>query len=401
MKEREIAYKALCEVLIDNKYSNIVLRNNEENSGFITQLFYGTLRNYRLVRNCWQKYVKKLPDKKVCVLLDMAVYELLLMNKPQYATISEAVQIAKTIKSGSQVSFVNAVLRKVNKDDLVQQDIGISTSHPDWLVKMWNAQYGQQVAEKILMDDINEPRISLRVNTMVTDKEELLKDEKFSEGFCDDCLYYDGNIVETDYFKQGEVIIQSESSQLAVKTMDVKEDSMVLDMCAAPGSKTVQIAMAMNNTGKVIANDLYDFRTELIKQNVQKYNLTNVETVNYDATEMDKYFSQESFDYVLLDAPCSGLGTLKHKPEIKITTTGEDIDQIVQLQKQLLVSAAKMCKRSGVLVYSTCTLNKKENEKQIQYFLKENEDFVLVSERTVMPYEYGSDGFYIARLEKR
>lgn len=193
-------------------------------------------------------------------------------------------------------------------------------------------------------------------------------------------------------------MIQSQSSQIAVDTLNVRKNSYVLDLCSAPGSKTVQMAMMMDNTGKIVSNELYDFRSELVRQNLNKYQIKNVELATVDGVYIDNYYQRNSFDYVLLDAPCSGLGTLRHKPEIKITIKPQDIDEIVMLQKKLLISAANMLKPNGYLVYSTCTLNKKENERQIQSFLAERPDYSLVSQRTIFPFEFDSDGFFVAKL---
>lgn len=193
-------------------------------------------------------------------------------------------------------------------------------------------------------------------------------------------------------------MIQSQSSQIAVDTLNVRKNSYVLDLCSAPGSKTVQMAMMMDNTGKIVSNELYDFRSELVRQNLNKYQIKNVELTTVDGVHIDNYYQRNSFDYVLLDAPCSGLGTLRHKPEIKITIKPQDIDEIVMLQKKLLISAANMLKPNGYLVYSTCTLNKKENERQIQSFLAERPDYSLVSQRTIFPFEFDSDGFFVAKL---
>ena len=158
------------------------------------------------------------------------------------------------------------------------------------------------------------------------------------------------------------------------------------------------MAMMMDNTGKIVSNELYDFRSELVRQNLNKYQIKNVELTTVDGVYIDNYYQRNSFDYVLLDAPCSGLGTLRHKPEIKITIKPQDIDEIVMLQKKLLISAANMLKPNGYLVYSTCTLNKKENERQIQSFLAERPDYSLVSQRTIFPFEFDSDGFFVAKL---
>ena len=400
MSEREVAFNCLCKINIDKQFSNIVLKNCQDNSPLVTQLVYGTLRNYRLVRTIWSKFVKKLPPIKICQLLDMATYEILLLDKPEYATVNEIVNITKKIKAASYAGFVNAILRKISKKNIDNLPLAIRTSHPDWLVGLWKAHYGDDICEKICFDNLKDGKVALKVNSLLTNEEQLLKDDRFYRGVVEGCLYFQGNIIETDYFKNNQVIIQSESSQLAVKEIKVKENQKILDLCAAPGSKTVQLAMKLNNTGLVVSNDIYDFRVELIKQNVERYGLNNVVTSCYDGTKINEKYKENSFDVVLLDAPCSGLGTLKHKPEIKITTTPEDLDDLVDLQKKLLQVAGLMVKEKGVLLYSTCTLNKKENEKQIQWFLKENSNYTLESEKTIFPFDYDSDGFYIAKLIK-
>ncbi len=400
MSERETAFNCLCKVKIDKQFSNIVLKNCPDNSPLVTQLVYGTLRNYRLVRAVWSKYAEKMPSVKIAILLDMATYEILLLDKPEYATVNEVVNIAKKIKAGSQTNFVNAILRKISKDDIDNWSLAVKTSHPDWLINLWTAHYGSKICEKICFDNLKDGKVALRINKLLTDEKKLLEDENFYRGSVEGCLYFKGNIIDTDYFKNNQVIIQSESSQLAVKEIGVKENQIILDLCAAPGSKTIQLAMELNNSGLVISNDIYDFRVDLIKQNVEKYGLSNVVVSIYDGTRINEKYQENSFDAVLLDAPCSGLGTLKHKPEIKITTTPADLDELVELQKKLLKAASLMVKKDGVLLYSTCTLNKKENEKQIEWFLKENTNFVLESEKTIFPFDYDSDGFYIAKLKK-
>ena len=288
MSEREVAFNCLCKITIDKKFSNIVLKNCQDNSPLVTQLVYGTLRNYRLVRTVWSKYVSKFPPAKICQLLDMATYELLLLDKPEYATVNEIVNIAKKIKGGNYASFVNAVLRKISKDDINNHSLAVRTSHPDWLVDLWTVHYGKDICEKICFDNLKDGKVALRVNNLLTDEKQLLKDKRFYRGFVEGCLYFQGNIIDTDYFKNNQVIIQSESSQLAVKEIGVQEDQIILDLCAAPGSKTVQLAIDLNKTGLVVSNDIYDFRVDLIKQNVKRYELTNVVTSCCDGTKINE-----------------------------------------------------------------------------------------------------------------
>ena len=400
MKERETVWQNLCSIIIDGKFSNLVLRNSAQTSPFITQLVYGTLRNYRLVRHAWQKHAQGKLPAKLAVLMDMACYEMLFMDTPDYATVSECVSIAGKVKKGTYRGVVNAILHKVGKEDLDSDDLALRTSHPDWLVKMWQAHYGSEIAEQICWQDIEEPRVALRANELLTSREELLAQPGFCAGTLSSALYYDGNIVQSEYYLNNLVIIQSESSQEVVNNLTIKPGMEILDVCAAPGSKSIQMAMKMKNTGRIVANDLYDFRAELIRKNAQRYGITNMEVCCHDGTEIMNYYPKGSFDIVLLDGACSGLGTLSHKPEIKINITDKDIDDLVVLQKRLLEAAALMVKAGGVLMYSTCTLNKKENERQVENFLKDHPQFHLEAQRTVFPMEYHSDGFYWARMRR-
>ena len=413
MNVRELAYKTLCDIIIKKEYANLNMRNfdnglSEADQGLLTQIVYGTLRNYRYVRYQWSLYVDNVDDRKLAILMDMSTYQLLLLDKvPSYACVNEAVEIAKQFNGGRYASLENAVLRKmadrgpqkVNGTDDYNK-IGIETSHPDWMVKMWNAHYGQEIAEKICFENLTEGRVALRVNTLLTTREELLKDPKFYEGECEDCLYYEGNIIRTDYFKNDLVIVQSESSQQVVRVLDPQKKDRILDMCAAPGTKSVQIAMMTEDDCDLYASDIYEQRVELIKQSAEKYNLKSIKTMCSDGRNLPVTMPLYYFDRVLLDAPCSGLGTLKHKPEIKMNLQPQDVDDIVRLQSQLLDAADLMVKNGGYLVYSTCTLNRKENEKQIEMFLSQHPQFELVYEKTIFPYESHSDGFYIAKMHK-
>ncbi|MBR0138174.1 MAG: 16S rRNA (cytosine(967)-C(5))-methyltransferase RsmB [Erysipelotrichaceae bacterium] len=404
MNVRETAFICLKEIIVNKQFANIVLQKdyglNQKDTALLTQIVYGTLRNYRILRESWIGYVNKKPVQDICILLDSASYQLLFLDKlPVYAIINESVEIAKGINRGAYFKLVNAVLRKVSENGLIKNDsLAVRTSHPDWLVNLWKAHYGEEICEKICEDDQKQGRVSLRVNTLKTTEEELLKDPKFEKGEIDNCVYYADNIIRSEYFEKALVLIQNESSQLPVNVL--KPHGNVLDMCAAPGSKTVQMAMEMNNTGHIVSVDLYPHRVKLIEHNLQKYGITNTKTLAYDATKLAEKYPEESFDCILLDAPCSGLGVLKHKPDIKLNITPESIDEITALQKQLLETAAVLLKKGGEIVYSTCTLDKKENERQISAFLSLHPEFELLQQRTVFPYELDSDGFFYANMRK-
>ena len=413
MEVREAAYKILCDTILNKQFASLNMRYgdyglNESDQALLTQLVYGTLRNLDYVDYQWKLYVSNDVPKKVGVLLDMSTYQLLLLDKiPSYAVVSEAVEIAKKVSGGQFTGLVNAVLRKVadkgpqkvNIED-EQAKLAVETSHPEWLVKMWNAHYGKDITEQLLWEDLKEAKVALRANDFLTTKEELLKDPKFKEGKVEGSLYYAGNIFNTDYFKNNLVVVQSESSQKVVEILDPQQGQRILDMCASPGTKSVQMAMKTNNQSAIYAVDIYPQRVELIDEAAERYGITCIKTACLDSRQLLSEFPAYYFDQVLLDAPCSGLGTLKHKPEIKLNTEPKDIDEIVKLQSQLLDSAALMVKQGGWLTYSTCTLNKKENEKQIAAFTSQHPEFKLVYEQTIFPFEDGSDGFYISKLQR-
>ena len=195
------------------------------------------------------------------------------------------------------------------------------------------------------------------------------------------------------------VTIQDESSQLVAPLLSPSEDDLVLDMCCAPGSKTTHLAALMNNKGKIIACDLFEHKIKLVKENLKRLNISNVELHAIDATTLKEKYLEGTFDKILLDAPCSGLGVMKRKPEIKYHDSSV-MDTIIPLQAKLLDNAYYLLKNNGKMVYSTCTINKKENEQMIKKFLEKYPDMKIVEERKILPFVYDSDGFYMCKLEK-
>ena len=413
MQLREVAHKILCETLLENSFASLNMRYgdyglNDADQGLLTQIVYGTLRNYDYVRYQWQLYVEDNVAKKVAVLLDMSTYQLLFLDRiPAYAVVNEAVAIAKKLNGGQYAGLVNAVLRKIadrGPQKVTAENefakLAIETAHPEWLLKMWSVHYGQEVMEQIAWEDLKEARVCVRANTFVCSEDVLLQDSRFSKGKVEGSLYYDGNIFNTGYYRENAVIVQSESSQRVVEVLDPKPKQRILDMCASPGTKSIQMAMKVNNDATIYSVDVYPQRVELIEEACKKYGVTCIKTMCMDARQLLQEIPAYYFDQVLLDAPCSGLGTLKHKPEIKLNLKPSDVDEIVKLQSQLLDSAALMVKKGGWLTYSTCTLNRKENEKQIEMFLSQHPEFEVVYERTIFPFEDGSDGFYISKLHR-
>lgn len=414
MSTRSEAFLILKTILLDQEYSNLSLRErlkhiDEQHRPFVTQVVYGTLENFMLVRYAWETYVEKLPRKDVCVLLDMSVYQLLCMeHKADYAIVNEMVEICKHHISKGSANLVNAVLRKVIKQGMPplpsdpKEALSIETSHPLWLIHMWTAQYGEEVCTRICKENLLPRKSSARVNTLKISREELLaQDENFrvSEVSADGVIYQQGSIASTTWFQEGYIAIQDEASQLVAQLLDPQPNERILDVCSAPGTKACHIAQKMQNEGYILCGDIHEHRVELIRSGAERLGITCMEARVMDALELQGV-EEASFDRVLCDVPCSGYGTLSRKSDIKVFMQSNDMDTLIPIQAGILRKSAQMVKPDGILVYSTCTLNKKENEKQVAAFLKEHPNFTLLEERTIFPFTYACDGFYMAKMKR-
>ena len=413
MNARGIAYTMLRDICLHKTYSNLLLRKGlnqakPQDKGLSTQIVYGTLQNYRLCRYQWEDCVKKLPSDEVCVLLDMSVYQLFYMDKlPAYAIINDAVEITKKQIHGNMAKLVNAVLHAVQrrgKREITgkeEEALAIRTSHPTWLVQMWKAQYGWDNAQKICEADMETKPNAARVNTWKITRDELMKqDSSFQKGYLsEDALLYDASLAATPWYAQGLLSIQDEASQLIARIVDPQKGEQILDVCSAPGTKANHMAELMQNDGSIVCGDIHEHRVELIREDAARLGITILKPQVMDATEL-KEVEGILFDRVLCDVPCSGYGVLARKSDIKVHMQSGDMDTLIPIQKAILAKSAEHVKEHGILVYSTCTLNKKENEKQVQAFLKEHENFTLIEERTIFPYTAHTDGFYMAKLQR-
>lgn len=410
------AYRILNQYFEDESFLNIALNEElkkselkREDKDLCTTIVYGTIQNLLAIQYQLQPYIKgKRVKKKIKTLLYLSLYQLMYLDKiPEYAVINEAVNIAK--KQGYQTSkFVNAVLRNFVRNERRSLEgldelerISIETSHPLWMVKMFNKQYGLEKAKKICLEDNTPPTRSGRVNTLKASKEELLKEGFFKEGTLskDALLYNKGNLALTSYFKEGKVTIQDESSQLVARLLDPQKTDYVLDMCSAPGSKTTHLSALMENQGKIEAYDLYEHKVKLVEYNLRRLGVKNVHIQAGDSTKLKEVYPEKTFDRILLDAPCSGFGVLKRKPEIKYHDSSI-MDGLVSLQALLLENAYYLLKNDGTMVYSTCTINKKENELMIQKFIEKHPDMEVIKQRTILNYEYHTDGFFMCKMKK-
>ena len=413
MKARKFAYQALCEIILKKTYSNLYLKEHlnkvdEKDRALASNIVYGTLQNHRYVRYQWEYLAKNPVKKEVAILLDMSVYQLLyLENVPSYAILNEAVDLAKKIEP-KMGSFVNGVLRNVMrngkrglpKDEM--EALSIRYSYPLWLLKMWSAQYGNELMLRTVHAFQQVQRNSVRVNRMKASPQQLIDTGDFEKGrMCEDALFYIGDapLATTSYYLEGMVSMQDEASMMVARIMNPKANDKVLDMCSAPGAKACHMAELMHDEGVVVCCDIHPHRVELIRAGAKRLHLKSLQPMVNDATKLE-HLQPQSFDRVLCDVPCSGYGVLGRKSDIKLHMESSDMDTLIPLQYDILKQGALMLKPQGVLVYSTCTLNKKENEKQIERFMKEHPNFKLLGMKTIFPHQCQSDGFFIAKLRK-
>lgn len=396
---RKWLWKALDEVVNKEVYSNLYLRNHlhevsERDRALATRIFYGTIQNYRYCRACWSKFVKNKVNDKMDVLLTMSTYQLLFLDKvPSYAIVNDAVNIAKKINV-KYAGLTNAVLHKVKH--IETKDVALKYSLPDWLYKMWVSQYGQEQALIMAKASVNILPLYVRRNVLKTEVEDFSS----SEFICvKDPLYIytQNNYFHHPYYQKGYMSAQDEGSFAIAKFVDPKENERILDCCAAPGTKTMAMAEMMYNKGHIDSFDLHAHRKDLIESDAKRLGIDIVHAGVQDAT---KFKSSVLYDRILCDVPCSGYGVLSRKPDIKLRMLPEDMDTLIPLQYAILNNVCQYVKKGGIIVYSTCTMNKKENEKQIERFLKEHDMFSLVDEVNIFS-DSKQDGFYMAKLVRK
>ena len=374
------------------------------------------------------QYSKSIPNVKNA--LRVALYQILFLDKvPDYAAVNESVDFVKKLQGQKHADQTNAVLRNIirNKDNIrymnPEEDLvgylSAYYSHPSWMVKRWINRFGKDDTEKLLIANNNKPSMSLRVNGLVTTKEELIRllnqvDLKFAESkFHPEFIRLNNltNIADWEYFKKGYFSIQDESTGYPVKLLGVEPGMRVLDLCAAPGGKTGFIADLMKNRGEIIALDKFDARLKILEKNLDRVKATIVKTIITDSLE---YEDEELFDRVLVDAPCSGLGTLTKKPDLKWKKDLGDIRKIVNMQYELLNKGASLLKPGGYVVYSTCTIEPEENFDIVKKFLDEHQNYELIDASPnfenhlidingciqTLPHLHGIDGSFGAKIQR-
>lgn len=433
VNERELVLGILMGVTKEGEYSHIVLRNvlnkyqylEKKERAFITRLTEGTLERMIELDYIIDQFSKvKVKKMKPVIrnILRSAVYQLKYMdNVPNSATCNEAVKLATRKGFASLKGFVNGVLRNIerNLDGITYPDkadtvayLSVTYSMPEWIVKQWLSNYDEDTVETMLQAFLEEKPITIRYNPQNMTQEELLcslgKDgvtvtphPYLAYAFWIEGYDYLG---ELEAFQKGGFYVQDISSMLVSEIASPKEGDMVIDVCAAPGGKALHMAELLKGTGVVDARDLSDYKVSLIQENIERSGLQNIEAKQQDATVLDKD-SVEKADIVIADLPCSGLGVLGKKTDLKYKMTEQMQAELVVLQRQILQQVKQYVKPGGHLVYSTCTIHKEENMGNVRWFLETNKEFESVPIEgqeglQLLPGIHKSDGFFIAKFRK-
>ncbi len=443
LSAREVSFNILYDIFAKEAFSNIAIKKHLEeylsskDESLIREITYGVLENQLFLDYIISKAstikLKKI-HSAILIILRIGVYQIAFMDKiPNSAAVNESVKLAKKHGHKGSIGFVNGVLRNVgiNKDEYMKIDvdsvvdrISIKYSHPKWMVDRWVNRFGEEFTEELCKKNNESPKLNIRVNTLKISKDELKerlekKNLLLTESAyaIDSLIVHNPNrITELEEFLLGYFFIQDESSTLVGQIMDPLPGSVVIDICSAPGGKSTHLAQIMKNKGTIYSKDIYKHKIKLIEENVKRLGIHIIEADISDATKKDESMINRA-DYLLVDAPCSGLGLIRRKPEIKWNRKKADIEELVNLQYTILNNAKEYLKIGGVLIYSTCTIEKEENMDLINRFLEENKNYKLVNIEEkftnkenldtlnsgyvqLYPNIHGTDGFYIAKIIK-
>ncbi len=415
---RETALRILLEITEKGAYADLAVKNGLASSklerrdkALATSLVYGTVQNVRFI-DYQIEAVSARPVKSLTPaireILRMAVYQLRFMDRiPSRAAVNEAVNMAKR-HAYSASSYVNGVLRNILRRGFqlptnLKERLAVEYSYPDFLVDMWMQQFGAVECEALLKAGNAVPPLSIRVNplkTTIGEIESVCKAHKTATPYG---LHIEepSNIAETDMFREGLLSIQDIGAQMASLTLDPHSGDRVLDMCAAPGGKTTHMAELMQNEGEIMAWDIHAHKTELIRKNANRLGISIINVKTQDARALDTACIGY-YDKVMVDVPCSGLGIIRKKPDIKWQRTMEDSKALAKTQEAILETAAKYVRDGGDLLYCTCTINRIENEDVVDAFLEKHPEFSLFEPyRQLLPHKDNTDGFFIAKIRKR
>jgi len=440
MKARELALTIIGEIYSKQAYANIVLAKEinsrhlqDQDRRFVTELVYGTVKTGETLDWILKHYVdrplKKIPPV-ILNILRLGIYQLFFLSKvPVSAACNEAVELAKKYGHGGTVKFVNAVLRNAARkpEKVVYPDrqenpaayLALRYYHPEWIVSRWIERLGVDACEKLCQANNITPPLSIRTNTLKIDRTALmgrLVDEDVS---CEISQWAPEGIICRKFpamsrlisLQEGLFQVQDESSMMVAHVLDPQPGDFVIDACGAPGGKSTHIAALMRNTGRVLSVDIHEHKAAITRQNAERLGITIVDAVTMDAENLDTLYAGQA-DRVLVDAPCSGLGVLRKKPDSRWRKTPQMLKELPALQMNILSSAAACIKPGGTLVYSTCTTEPEENQEVVQRFLKDHPTYILQETGQFLPVKRAGslvqlwphlddvDGFFIARMVK-
>lgn len=427
---REVILDSLMEILEKGQYSHLVMQGvlgkygylEKQERSFIKRVCEGTIeQKIRIdyVLNQFSKTKVKKMKPLIRTLLRMGTYQILFMDAiPDAAVCNESVKLATKRGFGPLKGFVNGVLRNIarNKDAIVYPDrvkdeteyLSVMYSMPREIISLWQEQYGDDKTEEMLAALLEKRPLTIRISELLSEEErEVLIGEISAEGI---------EVVRTELpyvfalsgvdrvslipgYEEGKFVVQDIGSAMVVELAGIREGDFVLDVCAAPGGKATHAAVKTGTTGHVIARDLTEYKVSLIEENIERLALSNVDAQVWDATCPDESM-QETADVVIADLPCSGLGVIGRKSDIKYRVSRESLSEVAQLQRRILSVVHRYVKPGGILLYSTCTVNRMENEENKEWFL-DNFPFEEEQERLMLPGKDNSDGFYMVRLRHR
>ena len=425
MTDLDIIFNILKAVIYEDQKSSDMINTYAEranNLPLITKTVYGVLENKiyidYMIRKLSDIRLKKI-HKNVLLILEIGIYNIHFLETKDYATVDKLVDLTKT-KNKRSTGFVNAILRTFIRDEkevatIYETDdiksLSIRYSFPEEITRYINDFYGIDYTKAFLRDADRIKDLSIRVNNLKTNKKDLIN-LLVDYGF----EIEEGNISENSlivknpaglaasrFFKDGLFTIQQEASMKAVEVLDPSENSRILDLCAAPGTKTTYLGEYTKNTANIVANDISEAKNKLILENIERLGLKSIKLTNFDASSFVGDF-ENKFDYCLVDAPCSGLGVVGRKPEIRYNRTKETIVRLASLQREILENAIKYVKKGGYLVYSTCTIGPLENRDNFKFLLgKENLELMQIDGKDFIEYksfEDKTDGFFISKFRK-
>ncbi|MEA4923390.1 MAG: 16S rRNA (cytosine(967)-C(5))-methyltransferase RsmB [Eubacteriaceae bacterium] len=421
---RKTAYAALLDVEKKKSYSNIALNHQivclrPNNEAFVRRLVYGVLENKILLDYVIDKLIPNDISKvKIndLVILRMGIYQLAKMDSvPEYAAVNECVILAKKYAKGRD-GFINGVLRSyinnkfsIKLPDRTEDEIyylSVKYSYAPWIIKLWMESYEPEFVEELLKAGNEVPDNEIRLNWLKIMKPDLIarleaKGHEVKEGkYCQNTLHVSGGgLVDSKLYQEGFYSMQDEASQMAVQILDPKQGDTVIDVCAAPGGKTLAIGERMNNKGTITASDIYKRKVEIIDREAKRLGITNIKTRTWDATRVDSSLVGKA-DKVIADVPCSGLGVIRRKPEIKYKENTEDMTGLPRKQLSILSASSKYVKPGGILMYCTCTIDQYENERVVSDFLRKNAAFKIDETKQLLPNVNGTDGFFICKMKK-